>query len=120
MAKLRNKGIRRSLSSAQLAQRMLVFSIDGTAGTPAATGFDRFQIQSVVDLGAGNYTIIFDNPFERDCMPVGHCVLTAARALQVTAVAYDRVTVQCTDLAGAPADADFNMQVIGSDGRFDH
>ena len=100
--------------------RELNFIIDGTAGTPAASGFDRFQISSVVDLGAGNYTIIFSSPYERACQLGGHGMLTADSALQVTAVAYDRITVQCTDLVGAALDCDFSLCVKGSDARFDY
>lgn len=114
-----SKERRRSIGTAQLKMRELNFSIDGTAGTPAASGFDQFGISSVVDLGAGNYTIIFANPFERACQLGGWASLTANIMLQVTAVAYDRITVQCTDETGAAADADLHMCVKGSDARYD-
>ena len=105
-----SKERKRSISSAQSKMRMLNFKIGSTATTPAAESFDRFQIDSVVDLGVGNYTIIFALPFERDCLPVGHCLFSANSTLQVTAVAYDRVTVQITsgDVAAA-ADVDFSL-----------
>jgi len=99
--------------------RELNFIIDGTAGTPVASGFDRFQIKQVIDSTNGLYTIIFNSPFERACQLGGHGVLTADRALQVVAVAYDRITVQCTDLAGADTDSDFSLCVKGSDARHD-
>ena len=118
--KRRNKGLRRSISSEQLHLRMLNVSIDGTVATPIASSFDQHQIASIIDLGAGNYTIIFASPFERDCLPQGHMMLAADRAMHVTAVAFDRVTVQCSDLAGVAADAAFNLSVMGSDGRFDY
>lgn len=110
---------RRGLKSAQILQRILHFIVTGTAVTPAALGFDRYGISSVVDLGAGNYTIIFKYPFERACQLAGFGSLTANRLLQVTAVAFDRITVQCTDDAGAPADADLHLSVVGSDARYD-
>jgi len=110
---------KRSIKSAQLKMRELNFIIDGTAVTPSASGFDRFQINSVLDLGAGSYTIIFKRPFARACQLGGHGMLTASSALQVIAVAFDRITVQCTDLAGIALDADFSLCVKGSDARYD-
>jgi len=110
----------RSIKSAQLKMRELNFTIDGTSGTPAASGFDRFGIKSVTDLGLGNYTIIFASPFERACMLGGWSALTSDIALEVTAVAYDRITVQCTLAStGVAADADIALCVKGSDARFD-
>lgn len=110
----------RSIKSAQLKMRELNFSISGTAGTPAASGFDQFGILSVTDLGTGNYTIIFKSPFERACMLGGFSIETASAGLQVTATAYDRITVQCFDTTdGSALDADFSLCVKGSDSRYD-
>ena len=111
----------RSIKTAQSKMRELNFVIDGTAGTPAASGFDRFQIKEVIDLGAGNYTVIFKSPFERACQLGGWSTSTADVTMQVTAVAYDRITVQCTTASsGAAVDADITLCVKGSDARFDY
>ena len=110
----------RSIKTAQSKMRELNFIINGTAVTPSASGFDRFQIKQVIDLGAGAYTIIFAHPFERACQLGGVGMITAQRSLSVTAVAYDRITVAVTDLAGVAADADFALCVKGSDARFDY
>lgn len=115
-----SKEIKRSVKTNQVGLRSLNISVDGTAGTPVATGFDQFQIASITDSGSGLYIIIFSLPFERSCMGIGHAMLTADTALQITAQAYDRITVQCTDLAGTNADADFNLSILGSDHRFDY
>lgn len=115
-----SKERRRSIGTAQLTLRELNFIIDGTAGTPVATGFDEKQISSVVDLGAGNYTIIFLKPFERACQLGGIVPLTAGIIAQITAVAYDRVTIQCTNDAGVATDADLHICVKGSDARFNY
>jgi len=109
---------KRSIKSAQLKMRELNFSISGTLVTPVASDFDRLQINSVIDLGVGNYTIIFKRPFNRSCMLGGHGMKTADAALQVVAVAKDRITVQCT-VAGVAADCDFSLCVKGSDARYD-
>lgn len=110
--------MRRAITSAQLKLRQMVFKIENTATTPTSAGFDRFQIDSIVDLGAGNFTIILANPFVREVLPIGGMVFGQG-AIEVIAVAYDRVTVQISDLAGTPADLDFSLSIMGSDGRFD-
>ena len=109
---------KRSIKSAQLKMRELNFSVSGTAVTPVASDFDEFQIKPILDLGAGSYTIIFKRPFARPCMLAGHSMKTANSALQVVAVAKDRITVQTTDLAGVALDADFSLCVKGSDARY--
>ena len=43
--------------------RELQIIVDGTAGTPSASGHDRLQISSVVDNGVGDYTVILKRPF---------------------------------------------------------
>ena len=111
---------KRGISTAQVKLRMLNLSVVDTATTPAAASFDRFQIASITDVGVGNYTIIFAKPFERDCIVVGHS-LVGAGILTVTAVAYDRVTVQVdSDFIATAADIDFSICICGSDSRFDY
>jgi len=112
-----SKDRRRSISTAQVKMRALNFSLD--QATDAISGFDRFGIDSVIDLGAGSHTIIFKSPFERDCSLAGFSSADADVAVQVIAVAYDRITIQ-SHVAGVAADADVTLQVIGSDSRFDY
>jgi len=114
-----SKDRKRSITTAQVSLRTLVVKVASTATVPVAESFDRFGIASITDLGVGNFTVIFKAPFERDCLPVGGLVFGAG-AVEVTAVAYDRVTVQVSDLAGAAADLDFSLQIMGSDSRFDY
>lgn len=115
-----SKERRRSIKTAQVGLRALNFIIDGVTATPVASGFDVFQIASVIDSGNGLYTIIFTNPFERVCQLAGFGILTADRTLVVTAVAFDRITVQCTTLADVDTDSVFSLCVVGSDSRFDY
>lgn len=111
---------KRGISTAQVKLRMLNFKVEDTATTPVAASFDRFQIASITDLGGtGAFTVIFSKPFERDCLPVGTAVFGEG-AVAITAVAYDRVTVQVSDLAGTDANLDFSMCICGSDSRFDY
>lgn len=107
--------MRKTISSAQLRMRMLAFSFDGT--TDEVGGFDEHQILDVIDNATGNYTIVFKNPFERACLPIGIASMTEDATFHIEAVAYDRVTIQCK-VSGSDADAAFAMSVMGSDGRF--
>ena len=111
---------RRNIKTSQREMRALYVTITGTAGAPAAEGFDRFNISEVIDNSAGNYTVVFRKPFERECMVTGLVMHTADTRAEVVALAFDRVTIQTTDLAGTAADADFSLAVTGSDSRFDY
>lgn len=100
--------------------RKMLFAINGTAGTPAASGLDSSQILSVTDNGTGDYTIIFKKPFHPNAnvqaLPVSK---TAGVQALVTAIDYDRVTVEGVDMAtgATPTDVDFDIEVTGLDGR---
>ena len=111
--------LNRGIKTAQVGLRVLNLILDGVPATPVVSGFDEFGIKSVIDLGAGSYTLILDRPFERDCMVTGHAMLTVDGTLEVVAVAYDRVTVQ-TKVSGAPTDTKFSLQIMGSDSRFNY
>ena len=109
---------KRAIHTAQISMRSLAFILDGVPAAPVVSGLDQYGVSDVLDLGAGNYTIIFAKPFERDCQPSGHCMFTADGTLEIVSVAYDRVTVQ-TKVSGAAADTKFSLFILGSDARFD-
>ena len=102
--------IRRSLKSSQLMMREVLFSYTGASGD-VLSGPDRLLI-TTTDLGIGNYLFVLDPKakavYGKDVLLKGFSTLTADCALQVTAVADDRVTVQCT-VAGVAADADITL-----------
>ena len=110
----------RSIKTAQLKMRELQIIVDGTAGTPSASGHDKLQISQVVDNGVGDYTIILKRPFnavnKSKAMAFVQSI-TADRVAAVVAVAHDRVTVNVTDLSGVAADADLMILIKGSDAR---
>jgi len=117
------KGINRGIKMEQIKMRILEVEIDGTAGTPAATGFSKTDIASVVDNGTGDYTIILKRPFDiRNTNKAKAFVqmITPARVSAITAVLHDRITLAVTDLAGAPADADFSVLIMGQDFKISH
>jgi len=111
----------RPVQSAQAKMREIQVEIDGTQATPVASGFDKLQISSVVDNGAGDYTIILKRPFNPENANKAKAFvqsLTADRVCSVSAVDYDRVTILVTDLAGAPADADLSILIKGCDAKY--
>lgn len=104
------------ISSAQLKVRQLAFSVDGSAGTPAASGLDGFQVSSVVDNGTGDYTIILANPFGLAPQVLGIVATsTGVHSIEVTAKDIDRVTVNFFDETNTAIDADFDIALLGTD-----
>lgn len=108
---------RKAITTKQLKLRELNFVFDGA--TDLVSGFDELGIESVVDIGAGNYTFIFKDKFERACQLKGFGMMTADSDLVVQAVDVDRITV-LTRTAGTAADTKFSLSVLGSDGRFNY
>ena len=87
----------------------IFISVNGTALTPAASGIDAKAIASVQDLGAGNYKINLKDISPQDIVVGGIVPTTASRIFRVTAIDTSSVTLQFSDLAGAPQDADFSI-----------
>ena len=114
---------KRSVKSAQVRMREIVVMVDGTAGTPAATGFDASQIDSVVDNATGDYTIILKKPFNKDNSNLPVCQVTSMTdgvMVKFDSSAYDRVTVKAFDDAGLAVDADLLLVIKGCDHRFNY
>lgn len=114
-----SKQAKESIKSAQLQLRQLNFKVEGADGSPSISGFDQFNIDSVVDNGVGDYTIIFKFPFKRAPQLAGWGSLTALVAyLKIEAIAYDRINVKLFDTANAAIDGDIFLCVVGSDFRY--
>jgi hypothetical protein len=89
----------------------LQISVDGTAGTPAATGPDAMFIDSITDNGTGSYTITLKESAKIAPFVTGLVSLTDQAIGRVTATTVSSITVQWDDPAtGAAKDADFNIQ----------
>jgi hypothetical protein len=115
-----SKGLRKAMVSNNPKVRAIMVSISGTVATPLASGLDASQIDSVVDNGAGDYTIILKYPYNANSSALPHVQATSitdAIKCTVSAVAYDRVTIKCTDGADAATDADINIMMVGNDNR---
>jgi len=114
-------GIRRSIKTGQLQLREMNLQVNGSLATPTVTGFDEFQIDSIVDLGVGTYQILLGKgSFERGCQLKGFGCISAAGSVVAIASDFDRITVEFRDAAGALADEDFFINILGSDFRNNH
>jgi len=114
---------KRSIKSAQIGVREIHFGITGTAGTPAATGLDRFLVASVVDNGAGDYTINLTGKAssENNVFLKGWSTSTPDTTLSVTAVTGSSIQVACTAAStGAAQDADISLTLGLTDNRFQY
>lgn len=109
------QSIKRSIKSSQPKVRELTTLVDGTLATPAASGLDASQV-SIVDNGVGDYTVMISNPFLQDALVSGLAPVTSETIIQVTAVAEDRVTVNCFEVDGTtPKEAAFYITIKGTD-----
>lgn len=119
------RGIRKALIMNNPKMRAIAVSVNGTAGTPAASGIDASQIESVTDNGAGDYTITLKFPFNSNSSvdPIAMVSSkTAGVQAYVTAIDYNVVTVEAVDTTdGSTAtDCDFDLYMIGNDGRLSY
>lgn len=115
-----SKSVKRGIKTHQIGMRQLALKIIDTATTPVADGPDKFLVDSILDLGAGNFTIILNRPAAngKDLFVMGTSG-PADTAVAITAVAYDRVTVQVTDLANVAKDEDFSITLLAHDARYE-
>ncbi len=101
----------RSLKCRQVGLVQMQISVNGTAGTPAASGPDAAFIDSITDNGAGSYTITFKEAAKIAPFVTGLVPLTDKANGRVTATTVSSITVQFDDsTSGAALDADFNIQ----------
>jgi hypothetical protein len=112
----------RSVKSPQTRMRVLHFTLT-TTGTPAVSGLDKNQIDSVVDNGTGDVTVIFKRPFSLVPICLASSQGSTLQCVGVKAKDTDRVTIKIqsmpTDLvAGAAADGVVDVYVAGKDDIF--
>lgn len=101
----------RGLKCRQVGQVQINISVNGTAGTPVASGPDASFVTSITDGGAGLYTINLKEPGKLAPFVSGLVSLTASKVSHVVATTVSSVTVQFNSDAGVAADADFNIQL---------
>jgi hypothetical protein len=103
----------RGLKVRQVGQISLNLSVNGTAGTPVASGPDSAFVSSVQDLGTGNYKINLKELAKSNLHISSILILTADSTAIVTAVDKESVTIQAKSVAASPIakDIDFNIQI---------
>lgn len=102
----------RGLKVRQVGQIQMHISVNGTAGTPAASGPDAAFISSIEDLGAGSYKINLKESAKLAPFVSGLVPLTDKANGRVVATTVSSITVQFDDsTSGAAMDADFNIQL---------
>lgn len=102
----------RDIKHPQRGMRVLSLQKSGL-GTPALSADGKFD-GTIVDNGVGDYTISFELPFVRVpmCMVQSKTSATVARCV----AAVGSVQVLCFAMDGTtPAEADFDLLVLGSD-----
>lgn len=104
--------ILRSLKCRQVGMTQLQISVNGTAGTPVASGPDASFISSITDNGVGSWTINLKSPAKIAPFVTGVASLTADTTFIVAAVTVSSITITAKSVAASPAakDADFNIQ----------
>lgn len=101
----------RSLKCRQVGQIQLNISVNGTAGTPVASGPDASFIDSITDGGAGLYTIVLKESGKIAPFVSGLIPLTDFVNGRVVATTVSSITVQFDKTSdGVATDADFNIQ----------
>ena len=100
----------RSLKCRQVGQVQMQVSVNGTDATPVASGPDAMFVASVVDGGAGLYTINVKEASKINLFVTGIVPITAGILASIVAVTTSSITIQCEDTAGLATDADFNIQ----------
>lgn len=105
--------IKRTLKSRQIGLVKTYHLISGTAVTPADSGLDKAFVSSVVDNGAGSYTITVLEPSRLDLVVDSIVPATVDAVISVAAVDKSSVTVQA-QIAGVNADADFYISLVHS------
>jgi len=104
------------INTSQVKLRRLHIKVDGSAATPVASGVDKFLIESIDKLGAGNHKINLTGKAKArnanvldviSIVPIG-----ADASFHVVATTDDSVTILLS------ADVDFGIEIQANDNRF--
>lgn len=103
-------GQRQPLFGTMISQRLLGFVVDGTGTASITIGGDD---ATLVDNGAGNYTLTFTHEFART--PIVVATGYNSKRACVTAKSATAITVKTSNNAGVAGDGLFSCLVLGSD-----
>ena len=94
----------------QIGQVQMHVAVNGTAVTPVASGPDAFFVSAVNDLGVGQYRVVVKEKSKIALFVSSIVAITPGVTAHVVATTTDSFTIQCLDTAGAPLDADIQIQ----------
>lgn len=101
----------RSVKGPQRSMKLMSAKVDGT-GTAALSGTCANDM-SLTDNGAGDYTLTYDDAFERAPEVIVQMV-TADLIASVAASAVGSCQILVTDTSGVATDGDFHVMILGS------
>lgn len=101
----------------QIGQVELNISVNGTAGTPVASGPDAAFVSSITDNGTGDYTITLKEPAKMNLHVAALVLATADSTAIVFAVSTSTIQVKAKSVGTTPAakDVDFSIQIKFAD-----
>lgn len=105
---------RRNVEMHQRKPRIEAFEVDGVSAT-AAINIGSLRA-SLVDNGAGDYTLTFTDAFARKPMAVATSQTTGVLC-EIAAISASSIQINCFDVAtgAAATDAVFDLLVVGFD-----
>ena len=93
----------RSLKCRQIGQTQMQISVNGTAGTPVASGPDAAFISSITDNGVGSYTITFKEAAKIAPFVTGIVPITSGAMMAVSASTVSSITIAAASNVGTKA-----------------
>ncbi len=106
--------MKRNINSSQLRSRLEAIKITGTATpTPAVViGSSQFDVSK---SGTGEFDLIINEPFDRECIPQPHCLKVGAYALAKSSTATSFTVEIRNRNTDALEDGDFTVHLVGFD-----
>jgi hypothetical protein len=101
----------RSLKVRQIGQIQMHVIINGTAGSPVASGPDASFVSAVDKLGTGQYKITLKDKAKANLLPSSIVSLSSSRTSRFFVSDTESVTIYTFNDAGAAADADILVQI---------
>lgn len=101
----------RSLKVRQIGQIQMHIAINGTAGSPVASGPDASFVSAVDKLGTGQYKITLKDKAKANILISSLVSASASRICKAHASDTSSVTIYTFNDAGVAADADIIAQI---------
>jgi hypothetical protein len=107
------RDLSKSLVSDQRRMRMMSLKVEGVDGSPSLSGSSKTAM-TVADGGVGIYNLTLLEPFKR-APEVLVTAITDDQVAKVESASTSAIVIHVQSLAGALADGDVYVMVLGSD-----